>query len=98
MDVVEKNMACKGPEGPYCWLLEERLAPEANQRIGGLVIIVITSFKSNTTNVLGVAHKLNARDVGLLLNHCPWCGGNIKPLDKYYKKSKRGKRAASEEE
>lgn len=28
-----------------------------------------------TQRFLGVAYKTNAKDNGLLLNWCPWCGG-----------------------
>jgi len=30
---------------------------------------------SNETRFLGVAYKTSAKDKGLLLNWCPWCGG-----------------------
>lgn len=31
--------------------------------------------QSSVTRFLGVAYKTSAKDRGLLLNVCPWCGG-----------------------
>jgi len=52
---------------------------------------------SSVTRFLGVAYKTSAKDRGLLLNVCPWCGG--KPgyfeRDKTANKEVRGAEQAS---
>lgn len=73
---------CAGPEGPFCPTLDRRVAALVNERRAGLVIIEVTSFKTGEHRVVGVAHKTKPSDVGLMLNHCPWCGADIAPRER----------------
>ena len=41
----------------------------------GFKALHTVSRDSNVTRFLGVAYKLSAKDKGLLLNWCPFCGG-----------------------
>lgn len=61
----------------YCKALDDRIEGMANHRGKGLVLMVMTNFTTGDTRKVGVAYKLSAKDGGLLLNHCPFCGERI---------------------
>lgn len=69
---------CEGPAGPYCKTLSDRFADGRT----GLSVFAVTSIRTRVRRVVGVVHRLDAKDVGLMLNRCPWCGANIEPEEK----------------
>lgn len=73
--VVTKRTRCDPPS--WCARLDERLEPEANTRTKGLSLVVTTHQLTGKQTVHGVAFHRSARDRGLMLNHCPWCGEAI---------------------
>lgn len=42
----------------------------------GLVAFHTANPDTHTDRFLGVAYKTSAKDRGLMLNVCPWCGGH----------------------
>ena len=61
----------------WCNAMRQRLEPLANEGYKGLIQINLSNFKTRNTTCLGIKYKLNAKDKGLLLNKCPWCGEKI---------------------
>ena len=58
-----------------CWVLRDRVVMHGRglRRIEGLDLN--SKVGHPTTKLLGVAYAASAKDRGLLLNFCPWCGG-----------------------
>lgn len=73
---------CK--EGKPCSFLDDRLDLDANSHTKGLSLVVSTSMKTGKHRVLGVAYRRNAKDRGLLLNYCPFCGKDIRWHEHHY--------------
>ncbi len=61
----------------YCQPLEDRLEPDANARRKGFVVMVLMNMTTGDTRKVGVAYKTSAKDPGLMLNVCPFCGAEI---------------------
>lgn len=61
----------------WCRRLDERLAPEANAHAKGLTTVVVTTLSTGEDRCIGIAYKLDARDNGMMVNFCPWCGEDI---------------------
>lgn len=56
-----------------CESLEERLEmTNANRK--GLSMFVVTNAETSKRTKIAVVYKMNAKDRGLCLNHCPFCG------------------------
>jgi hypothetical protein len=66
-----------------CWKEDKlSLCPSLSSRLGeskGLVFIKVINLKTGIERELGIAYKTDAKDRGLLINFCPFCGGNINP-------------------
>jgi hypothetical protein len=78
-----KTKKCQGPAGPYCVALDERLnANPGGYGVAGISSFVVTHVGTGARRTVGVVHRLTKKDAGLMLNHCPWCGGNIEPEEK----------------
>lgn len=57
-----------------CDALESRLnAPYTRSK--GLRAVHSVNLATNKTKLVGVAYHTSASDRGLMLNTCPWCGG-----------------------
>lgn len=69
---------CVG-DGVWCSQMDAVLAPEANQRVKGVVQINITSMQTGNQRIAGIAYRTKASDRGVFLNVCPWCGEPIGP-------------------
>lgn len=41
----------------------------------GFCTVHVINFKEGTTHLFGVAYKIKKRDKGVMLNYCPFCGG-----------------------
>jgi len=66
-------------ETGMCPALHARTDDPASTRRGFRAIHTVdpTALVGNvTTRFLGVAYHYEARDRGLLINRCPWCGGH----------------------
>lgn len=74
-----RNLQCRGPAGRYCKTMMSRLG---DPHAAGLSVFEVTTFATGKRRIVGIVHKTDARDVGLMLNHCPWCGANIEPVEK----------------
>lgn len=44
----------------------------------GLSYVVVIDTKTLVSSVYGIVYKRTAQDPGIMLNYCPWCGGDIK--------------------
>lgn len=73
----ETRKRCAETPGDYCAALTDRLEADANARRKGLVLMVLTNFTTGSSRVVGVSFKTGAKDGGLLLNFCPFCGARI---------------------
>lgn len=72
---MNAEVNCKLGE-TWCDAMTERLEDMANSR-KGLTTIVLTSRTTGNERLAGIAHRKNAKDRGLMLNYCPWCGEPI---------------------
>lgn len=45
----------------------------------GLRLNVLTNFKTNKRRVAYITYHESAKDDGVVLNLCPWCGENLIP-------------------
>ena len=54
-----------------CKFLMERLVSNGK----GFNPVMIMNMTNNTTYFKGVCYKTSAKDGGLMLNYCPFCGG-----------------------
>ncbi len=43
----------------------------------GLRLITVLNLKTHKERFGGICHHLNAQDKGLMVNFCPWCGGDV---------------------
>lgn len=75
-----KQVKCAGPDGPWCPSLDGRLQ-DVNARTRGLAALELTTFSTGAKRVVGVYYRTGAKDPGLLLNFCPWCGADIQPRE-----------------
>jgi hypothetical protein len=67
----------------FCVFMEKALDDTlANERRRGLTVVEVTKISTMKTRVLCVAYKKGARDPGIALNFCPFCGGDIAPKSK----------------
>lgn len=57
-----------------CRFLQERVTLGMGGGVG-LHTVETTNFKTGKSYFRGVAYKTIARDNGLVINHCPFCGG-----------------------
>ena len=60
----------------FCSSLVKRLQ-EPNARKKGLVPIQVMNMKTTEMSIIGVAYKMDARDKGVMINYCPWCGEKV---------------------
>ena len=63
-------------EQPFCTRLYERLSASPNANGRGFTAIILTG-REGETRLTGVAYKMDSRDVGLMLNACPFCGQSL---------------------
>ena len=57
-----------------CGTMEQRLT---DGHKAGFFVLVLFNMKTEKDVVKGIAYKQNARDNGLMLNYCPWCGTKL---------------------
>jgi hypothetical protein len=72
--MIKQQCCWKGNKLSLCQSLSERLG---NSK--GFVNIRVINVKTGIERELGIAYKINAKDRGLLINFCPFCGGDIVP-------------------
>lgn len=67
----------------WCPTMDFHLAPEANHG-KGFVVCVLTDMSPEAMKsgdlkhyVAGVVYKQAAKDRGLFINQCPWCGSRL---------------------
>lgn len=76
-----------------CWMLTDRLNPEAN--VGrGLVQVNVQSIQDMTQGkksiCIGMVFKRTTKDTGLMCNFCPFCGSDVKGWErKEYQERKK---------
>jgi hypothetical protein len=92
----------------FCRRLDERMPGLANEKRAGFVVLALTPvsrdpktgavrmIETAKTYTAGVAYYLNARDKGMMLNYCPFCGAKILWMKSNKKKpaKPRAKRSA----
>lgn len=61
----------KGWRPWFCWLMWEWLEPEQERGFSPYVLTRLTDFKRR---LVAVVYKRTARDKGIALNFCPFCG------------------------
>lgn len=79
-DIV-KNCSFKKENFVPCWLMNDKLEPEANVGKGLVQVNVqcISDLSKGLPSIcIGVFFKKTVKDSGIMLNFCPFCGGNIK--------------------
>lgn len=59
----------------YCVYLLDRLG---SPFIKGFSATQVINLKTSKTRSIGIKYKTSAKDRGLMLNFCPWCGGDIR--------------------
>ena len=67
----------KCSEKRWCLPMRMSLNDEANARKKGIATVVLTSVLGMGSRLIGVAYKKTAKDLGVMLNFCPWCGEPI---------------------
>jgi hypothetical protein len=83
--MTKKDWKCR--KGKWCEVMEERLAPEANHfKKGYFHLFVTTNLASPKLerSLVGIVHQKDAKDNGMVLNFCPWCGVDLKKITDYY--------------
>jgi hypothetical protein len=70
---MNKTRVPKCSAGGFCSTLLERFSD--NKR--GLTSVTTINLKTGESKTIGVRYCLNAKDNGLMLNFCPWCGEDI---------------------
>lgn len=58
----------------YCETLENRMGEEHQK---GLTTLSTINFKTGHIERVFAVYKMTARDRGLVLNFCPWCGEKL---------------------
>ena len=82
------NKPLKCSKESFCYAMDS--VAENNIRAKGLIRFEVISRKTGQYRVLGVLYKTGARDKGLMLNVCPWCGCNIQFFDESEVSEKKG--------
>lgn len=65
------RLKCKYPR--FCERLDERITG-TNLPTKGLVAVIVSRNADDKYRVAGVSFHTSAKDRGLMLNVCPWCG------------------------
>jgi hypothetical protein len=63
---------------PCCETMNAALQDDPHR--AGLSVLVLTNLKSGASRVAGITSKKSAADHGILLNFCPWCREDLRPL------------------
>lgn len=74
---MAKKIKCDGSNAEFCDALSDRLEDHANATRKGLVLMVAMNITTGGRRVVGVCFKRGAKDGGLMLNICPFCGERI---------------------
>ena len=81
VDAAQKRMDATGWKkcggGTRCAMLDDRIEGDANARRKGFVLMVAMHLESGDMRVVGVCYKMSGKDSGLMLNFCPFCGGDL---------------------
>lgn len=73
-----KKAPLKCGRARFCRLMENALGNTlSNEHVKGFVAIQVTNMKTFQSRVLGIAYRKSARDRGLMINFCPFCGKSI---------------------
>jgi hypothetical protein len=64
----------------YCKTMLDRSESVGNAK-SGLIRMSAMDMSGTVGNAsiipIGITHKINTKDRGLMLNNCPWCGNSI---------------------
>lgn len=61
----------------WCDTLDAMTDVEANSEARGLSVVLVTSFKTGMSRVVGVRCRARRGDPGVMLNVCPFCEARI---------------------
>lgn len=70
-------LRCSKRKRTFCRRLDQMLAPEANVKQKGLSVMVVTKWQTSESRAVGVVYRTGAKDRGLMVNFCPWCGASL---------------------
>jgi len=63
-----------------CPTLDARTHAEANTRRAGFDVLVTSQLGERIRDTWrGVVFRMSAKDVGLMVNFCPFCGTDLRP-------------------
>lgn len=77
MTKKKEQTAKKCSRESYCWAMSEKAEMDPNSRSKGLSELRLMNMTTGKLRTAGIVYRTNARDKGLMLNHCPWCGAAI---------------------
>lgn len=60
----------------FCKALDDRIEG-TNEKRKGFQSVEVVNLAEVKTETIGVAYRLSAKDKGLMLNFCPFCGEKI---------------------
>jgi hypothetical protein len=63
---------------PCCKTMDAALQDDPHR--AGLSVLVLTDLKSGEVRTAGITSKKSAADRGIVLNFCPWCREDLRPL------------------
>jgi hypothetical protein len=61
-----------------CAMMDSKLQL-TNAHVKGLSMLIVMHMGSLGDACVGIVYKTSANDPGVMLNLCPWCGGDIAP-------------------
>jgi len=76
--VSDEYHKCDREKG-FCPTMAARAEPVGQGARHGLIQMAVMDFSAKpiTTRGIGIMFKMNAKDKGIMLNYCPWCGGRL---------------------
>ena len=77
---MKKEKYRKCSKNGFCKTMREKSSVYPGQK--GIRIHHITYLPTMKLAYAFAAYHISAKDIGLALNFCPWCGGNIQNWDK----------------
>lgn len=73
---------CDPSSRRLCKTLHDRTHAMANARRAGIHVLQLMNMETGTFRTLGPVFRTSAKDRGLVLNFCPWCGADWRPIYK----------------
>lgn len=72
----DKEVKKCNKESGFCEIMQDRV--ESSGTSGkGLKTLTVMNGKTGKMSVDGIFYKTSAKDNGLMLNNCPWCGESL---------------------